>query len=329
MDIPYAFIKVLSGEGNPFLDSDGKSAKQQAEYLMTSPNMRGLHLGACLDSPRWGGRTTIMYEMSVRGLISFIQSWAIQNPYGIPDLVHERGIDELFTRFELPYINHKTCPRDEKHRGTLMDMGGRIRCGHTTIQTVKPSFTRVYDKGFDKLSEMDTLEMYEHEPEEPLTWGEDSDCMVLVDDEGEIRKYKEEKERYNGEEPFRIIDPCYAMISDKGKVLSLEKIISRLNLEPPTVMNKCPSERSKGGFYDESCRRLGELTPRKRRQYEELDRCLGHEDPNEKTIFPFDGWTLAFYVLRWHQQLPNGQAPLFDNKPKIRSFHIEDEPLFM
>jgi len=38
---------------------------------------------------------------------------------------------------------------------------------------------------------------------------------------------------------------------------------------------------------------------------------------NRYVGFPFCGWTLAWYVQKWHDQVPNGQAPLFMRENEV------------
>src|SRR5437667_3452521 len=120
MPIPYAFIKVMNKE-DPFLDRNGRSPKEQAKYLMKNENMKGLYLGACLDSIRWGGEISVMYEFSVSGLVDFIDNWMKQNQGSFEKLFHEKKIDELYKEFKLPYIEKEKCTREESHRGKIKD----------------------------------------------------------------------------------------------------------------------------------------------------------------------------------------------------------------
>ena len=52
--------------------------KEQLTYLLEG-NMQGEYLGACLDSCRWAGRDSIMYEMNISELVDFIDNWMGQN----------------------------------------------------------------------------------------------------------------------------------------------------------------------------------------------------------------------------------------------------------
>src|SRR5438309_764494 len=116
MAIPYAFLKVLNKE-EPYLERHGRSLREQKEYLKGSRNMGELYLGACLDSIRWGGQTSVMYEMTIPEMVSFIDFCMKQNSDKFEKLFHEKKIEEMSTHFELPYIEHDSCPRDEVHKG--------------------------------------------------------------------------------------------------------------------------------------------------------------------------------------------------------------------
>lgn len=68
MTIPYPFVKVLSGEGNPNLEKlENMKPKKAMKYLMEPGKMEGKYLGACLDSCRWGSQTTVLWETDIRG----------------------------------------------------------------------------------------------------------------------------------------------------------------------------------------------------------------------------------------------------------------------
>ena len=90
----------------PYIRSEKKLPKEQTEHLMKNQNMKGLYLGACLDSCRWGSATTVMYEMSERGLVEFIQNWMQQNKENFTQLFHENRSSEICS---LPHINDTKC----------------------------------------------------------------------------------------------------------------------------------------------------------------------------------------------------------------------------
>ncbi|MEK6880173.1 MAG: hypothetical protein AABY22_11215, partial [Nanoarchaeota archaeon] len=102
------FIRTLERK-EPYLDNERRSQKKQFEFLMQNGNMRGHYLGACLDSCRWGGQTTVMWETNIKELMDFIQNWREQNNDD-PNLYHELPIERLYKRFELPHIDHEKCP---------------------------------------------------------------------------------------------------------------------------------------------------------------------------------------------------------------------------
>lgn len=222
MAIPYAFVKIMKGE-EPYLDKSNRLPKEQAKFLMAKGNMRGRYLGASLDSCRWGSQTTIMYEMSVKGLMGFIQNWMQQNLKNFTGLWHKKQIEELYTKFELPFINYETCPRDKNHSGIVRDLGGRLRCAHKSEKRFKPSFVD-YWESFDELSGMIQRHYFEDEPSDHLP-GYKKDA----------ERYKRELEEFKQEESSLLVtDICYAILSDKGRILPLETIIKRLDLRPET-----------------------------------------------------------------------------------------------
>lgn len=192
--------------------------------MVGQSRMKNEYLGACLDYVRWGGQTTVMYEMSTLELIDFILEWMVQNRENL--IWHPENPPE---EISLPYIDHKNCPVNKDHKGRIKDIDGRIRCAHK----VK-----------------------------------------------EIGSSRDER--------------CYAIISDKGCILPLEEILDRLNLENTFYIIYCiehglsdtftpPWERAKCKLYGD-------------------EECLGHTVWPSRTIHPFDGWYLAWYVQKWFEQ---------------------------
>lgn len=258
MAIPYEFIRVMKGKKPSDLEREKRLPKQQLEFLMQNGNMKGKYLGACLDSSRWGSQTTVMYEIDIKGLINFIQNWTSQNPENFQQLYHEERIEKLYTKFELPHIDYKVCPRNENHKGTVTDLSGRVRCAHKEEKRFRPSFLEVYGSYLDKLANISRLDFVESHPRNLGYDKEDPELQLLLD-------------KWNTEERTAVYaDFCYAILSDKEYILPLETILKRLEVTSP--------------FYE----RQG------------------------NTEFPFDGWDLAFYVKKWYEQFPNGQAPLFE-----------------
>lgn len=100
---------------------------------------------------------------------------------------------------------------------------------------------------------------------------------------------------------------CYSLVSERGSVLSLEKILDRLNLEPRTKIEFCPSNIYVVGV---PCKRVKELSENERTIYETSGSCPGHLEEG-KTVHPFSGWTLAHYVQKWYEQMDDGKAPIF------------------
>lgn len=263
MITPYAFVKVLKG-AEPFLDRQDRMPKEQVKYLLGG-NMNGLYLGACLDSIRWGAHASVMYEMNAKGLMKFIQAWMRQNTPGFDERFHERRIDELFEKFELPHISYEQCPRDEKHSGTIIDMEGKVRCAYVHRSVGKGRRYDLFLESFDDVSH----------------------CR---------------RRKFNS---AVVNDACYAIISDETVVLSLEKIIDRLKLHRNPVMVYCKNPKTgviRDGCAPEIVRLM---TPEQLKIYDPYLPCPGHRIEPEKIEFPFDGWALALFVQKWYEQCDN------------------------
>ncbi len=178
----------------------------------------------------------------------------------------------------------------------VKDFGERIRCAHKSKKQFKPSFVQSYTR-FDELSDMKIREYYESEPTCPPY---DEDGNFLCDDE-EVKKYERETDKFKNEKPsFVVKDICYAILSDEKTTLSLEKILDRLNLKSRHKVVYC----SEYG----SCQRLDELKEWERGYHF----CQGHIEENDETVHSFSGWTLAWYVQKWYEQVPDGKAPVFE-----------------
>ena len=125
-------------------------------------------------------------------------------------------------------INHKRCPRDEKHEGTITDGAGRIRCSHFEIQLLKPSFIKTLD-GFDELSSTENTTFYDDKPSEPWSPEEEEDESEGAQNRQE--RYKAELRRYEDEGEIEAIKPCYAIIKEtETRNLPLQTILDRLNV---------------------------------------------------------------------------------------------------
>jgi len=304
--LPYALLKMLKGE-KPYLDKSNRMPKEQAKFLMKRDHMKGKYLGECLDSCRWGSQMTVMYEMSINEMIGFIQNWMQQNSENFTKLWHETKIEELYEKFELPYINHKTCPRDENHSGIVRDLGGRLRCFHKSEQKLKPSFTTYFDF-FDDHSRIQRRNFSENEPHDSIpedAWAENGELAQEYEKEWK-EHLKELKQFKNAKASLSITDVCYAILSDESRILPLETIIKRLNLRPATETVYCNYDRFG------PCKRVKELSESAKEEYELMGRCIGHTQPHDKVEFPFDGWDLALYAQKWHQQTPDSKSPVFE-----------------
>ena len=307
----YQFENILSGltGGNgrdPNLKFGNMSVEKRIEHLLKPGQMKGKFLGACLDSCRLGTMNTCYWPMNIHGLMGFIQKWRDENN-DQESLYHEEPLEKIFSRFELPRINHENCPRDKNHSETFIDAVGRVRCAHKDVKQVKPSFLRVSDSSsWDSDSQTKYFHMWEDEPREPEVYDEDTGEMVI--DEGESPLYLEKRARYDAEEPVDLVDVCYSIIQEpKTLVLPFETILIRENIHPETKTVFCGSRFS--AFSE--CRRLYELDKEDRKLAESIGHCPGHVEDTNASEFLFDGWTMAYYLLRWKQQ---GNASWFAEK---------------
>ena len=309
MGLPYTFIRVFQGQEPNTLDSDrdksDRAPKDQAKFLMQGNNMKGELLGECLDSARWGGQRTVMYEMDVHGMIGFIQNWVKQNK-NFQRLWHEREISELYSKFELPYTKHDICPSDKEHKAKTNDLEGRLRCIQVDEQKLRPSFVVSYETNGKRV-------YFEDPPSDPRPddWDENPE------DEKYFKKlynfYLARLKKFEKEEPtFIIRRKCNAIISDEGVVLPLETILIRLCLDP-MVTRHCYD-----GFQGCTPKRLAEMPEEEREFYSGRIPCSGHYEANDHLEFPFDGWDLAFYVQKWYEQVPNGKAPWFEGEASTK-----------
>ena len=310
--LPYAFISVLGGKENPNLElpKELNEPKEEAEFLQKDENMKGYYLGACLDSCRWGSQMTVMWEMSIKDMIGFIQNWMKQNKNNYQELFHEMKINELYDKFELPHIHYDRCPRakenKEENKGVITDLAGRLRCAHKEIKYFKPNYIREFDF-FDEKLKTKKLNIWEDKPYEPSPsyWWElqeeDEEDPIYVE---AYEVYEEEMEEFDNEErTLEVLDVCYSIISDKDVILPLEEVLRRVNLREEFVTFHC------GGNRFGPCIRL--LDSETTEMYDDLDHCPGHLKYNNKFETPFDGWDLAYYVQKWLEQVPDGKVPLF------------------
>jgi hypothetical protein len=313
MGIPYAFIKAL--EGKPAsLERDNRSPENQMKFLMEDNNMKGQYLGACLDSCRWGVATTVMWETDVRGLMALIEEWRKQNDDN-PSLYHERRIEDIYAKFELPHIKHEKCPASKEHEGTIKDVAGRVRCSQERLQLFRPSFIEAHGIGFNELAQMKEFYFGENEPFNPM----------LIPDNSEERndEYWEAKKLWDSEEQsVEVKDVCYAILNDSALILPFERVLDRLNLSSHVERNYCQPRR---GSDEEPCRRLNDLDEVERHFAQIHERCPGHVEQVKRAEFPFDGWTMAFYLQKWKEQSPDGKAPWL--APKLEDWESKKRSL--
>lgn len=303
----HAFVRTLEGN-NPNLKIPRKYPKDKMNFLMEGSNMFAKYLGACLDSCRWGSQTSVMWDVGYKEMIKFIQNWINQNPNRFQTLFHEKDINEIYTKFELPHIHHEKCPTNSGHTERLIDFGGKVRCAHVDFKKLKPDFINDWFSYYNDNAKMKKVLFNEEEPYHSIpedAWDEETGELSPIY-EKEWYDHLENLEKFNNQKATEIItDPCYAIISDKNLILPLETILRRLNIAPESI--RISHKREK-------CKNPEDLSPLAKEHYKITGMCMGHEVPNNKIVFNFDGWDLAFYVQRWFEQLPGDNFPPFFNK---------------
>ena len=98
-----------------------------------------------------------------------------------------------------------------------------------------------------------------------------------------------------------------------NKVLSLENIVKCLNIRPETDRTYCPPKKQ-DAYFGCTPERLKGMTTYDREVYDLLEHCFGHDEPHEHTEFHFDGWDLSAYVQKWHEQVTDGKALVFESR---------------
>jgi len=286
------------------------SIKERINFLMKKGEMRDEYLGACLDYVRWGAMNACGWETGVSGLIKFIEHWMKLNQGRL--IWSDEPVPE---KIVLPYIDYQKCPRSETHKGTLVDCAGRARCSHIDKDKLKKGFICEPFSSFDEYSQTARLEFWDEQPHDPSWIDEEGDEKC---DPTEWQEYLAESEEYEQAEIEEISKPCYAIISEpKKRVLALETVLDRLNIEPRMKAVYCGNGNLPGL---DPCRRLNELEDEERRMAETLDHCPGHQQENPWVVMPFCGWTLAWYVQKWHEQVKNGKVPIYRKPGEIDTF---------
>ena len=227
---------------HPYYKQISKLDFKSVSTFFTGKNsfrMAHVSLGEALDFISFGGMNYVAWKLNQKGLTHFIKKWIdFQQPRinfkKIPFSEHSYKIEEesreyfyVWNRFrdeeeeKLPFINFNSCPLDESHKERIKDLSGKVRCAHVEAEWFRPSFLKSY------LSE-DRIYFYEEEPIDPSFIDDDGE-KSFVDEE--MDEYLIQRERFEEEEPsVEVRNPCYSIISDAGKYLSLEMILSRLRV---------------------------------------------------------------------------------------------------
>lgn len=284
--VMYSFFRVFGDkkdEGLSFLNK--MWSKEAFDTLLKNPNlMQGQYLGACLDKCRVGSMTTCLWPTNVRGLMYFMNQWREVNNDN-EALYHERPLKELYDKFDLPRINHRTCPYDPEHSGTFLDNSRTVRCANRSVEVVNPSL--IYEGPSFK----------------------DSLTQTLVRSISKRHPSDTSRSETALEEPVEILDVCYSIIKEpKDLKLPFETVLRRLNIHPEFQTVFCGGERLG------PCKKLDELEDFSRdyRNYSGI--CQGHTEHSNKTEFNFDGWDLAYYLKVWKEQ---GNAAWFAREQEV------------
>ncbi len=217
--------------------------------------MKQVSLGELLDFASYGGMNFVCWPMSKKIFLGLIETWMSAQELGKPRIHSEEIPDPeikglytikekykeyfyLFNKFhqdfdeKLPWIDYKKCPRDLSHNGErIKDGTGRIRCGHVDKEKLKPSFVREYSC-FDAVLGIERLEFIEVEPSETDDMPEWEDDKTLSGEERRIlERNRRHMDLFEREEPtLEVLEPCYALLSDKGIYLPLETVLDRINV---------------------------------------------------------------------------------------------------
>ena len=216
-------------------------------------NMTYVSLGEALDFISAGASMNAVYwNEDIKGLTNFVKSWMdVQKPRLTHERVQIKNSNAWTTRLvkteynynwnrfdqdfdeDLPWVNFAHCPRDSSHKDILKN-GNIIRCAHVDHLYTKPSFTEEQGPYNDDLSGFMRPDFIEIEPRlhDGLPEPEDDKDReeILIAYSSTVRENKARLEKFNSEKPELIIDPCYALISDKGSLLSLETVLNRVNV---------------------------------------------------------------------------------------------------
>ncbi|NOQ55416.1 MAG: hypothetical protein GQ477_01275 [Nanohaloarchaea archaeon] len=283
-----------------------ESPEDSIRHLIKPGNMKDKSLGECLNDIKWGGQTSVMYTMGISDMISFIQNWMEQNEGNFQNLFNDKETYDFFIGTTLPYTEHDVCQRNESHKGQIRDFDGNIRCAYSEIKKIRPSYIN-YFNFFDPFSELNIRQYYESKPLDDLpddAWGEMGQILPEWKDQHDAYLY--EIARFEDEEPTKEVRVhCHSIISDKGFTFSLETILKRLNLEPNHHKVYC-------NLYSGSCTRQDELNDNEKETYDLIGNCPGHIQPTQRLILGIDSYSLAHKIQLWYEQVPDGQAPLFE-----------------
>lgn len=305
--------------GRSEVEQKGHGPKDHATFMVQDKLMAGKYLGACLNKCRWGSITGVMWEMTYTDMVDFIQSWMKQNPDNYTELFH----DEVYSN-TLPYIKRSACPTNPKHTKRTKDLEGIIRCGHETVQMLKPNYITSY-MSFDKNAGYEKKICFENEPRDPLpdchcgedttSWSgnkyygcgiHDKDGKLLPEYQKEFNKYQKQLKKFDKEKAtFEHRQMCGAILDESARILSFEEILDRVNEAPRYVTVYC------GAFYEVShCKRLDELSEDEKDTYETTQRCPGHTmEGRHIAVTGFDGWYMSNYVKLFLEQFKPGEEP--------------------
>lgn len=228
----------------------GKTFREAYKFFTEedAKRMKFVSLGEALDFISYGGGNFVGYRQPTKGLVNFIKTWiekqepridyekikTRENSYTYKEKGREyfylwNKFKSTFPLPELPRINFESCPLDEKHKGTVLDRGGRSRCSHQSEFEIHPSFTKIHvEEGIG--TGMKRFYFDEEEPVEPSGFEAGNDYEFVNIESQEHKDYVTKIDKFENEATVPVTHTCYAILSEpKDFYLSLETILQRLN----------------------------------------------------------------------------------------------------
>jgi hypothetical protein len=203
-------------------------SEQVFNFFFRDPEqtMKVTTLGEALDMVSFGYGNVCCWESSISRLVDFVGLWMKTQDKGETVKGNYTWNIPKYTRnVNLPYIKLDKCPRERTHNERITDLSGRIRCAHVDYKDLKPSFIEELNQR-DPYSMLSKTDFFEEEPFHP-----DSRVGAIPDlSDPSYQEYLGLQEKFDEEERVRVDIPCYAVLSDVGTILPLQKVFSRLSV---------------------------------------------------------------------------------------------------